>query len=215
MTEFDENTVHRFWRGPMKFIRATLAGGMLFLVPFVILAVILGKAMGLVHQVTDPLSERVGVAAVAGIPTPRLLAALLVLLICFLAGLFARTRLAKRMVRWLESAILSSIPGYSLMKSMGEQIAGVKDAKLQEVVLARIEDAWQIAFLVERLREGQVAVFVPGAPNPWSGSVYLMTEDRIKPLDVPRMEAVKCLKQLGIGSDALLGQPPQAAAPPR
>jgi uncharacterized membrane protein len=39
------------------------------------------------------------------------------------------------------------------------------------VVLARIEDSWQIAFLVERLEGGHVAVFMPGVPNPLSGSV--------------------------------------------
>ena len=48
------------------------------------------------------------------------------------------------------------------------------------------------------------AVFVPGAPNPQSGSVYLMTEDRIKPAGIPPAAALKCLTRLGAGSSALL-----------
>ncbi len=41
------------------------------------------------------------------------------------------------------------------------------------------------------------------APNPLSGSVYLMTEEKIKPLDVPPASAIKCLKRLGIGAGEL------------
>ena len=73
-----------------------------------------------------------------------------------------------------------------------------------KVVLARIEDAWQLALLVERVDETHVAVFVPGAPDPKSGSVYLLTDDRVKPMDVPIREAMKCIKGLGVGSRALL-----------
>ncbi len=190
--------------GPARFFRTTVVGGVVFLIPIVVLLVVIGKAFGLVHKAMAPLARMIPVQTVAGIPTPRLLAVAAIVLFCFLAGLFARTRFAKRLVGWLESALLSNIPGYSFMKSMGESIAGVESAKAHEVVLARIEDAWQIAFLVERIPGGQVAVFVPGAPDPWSGSLYLMTEDRIKHLDVPLSAALKCVKRLGMGSSELV-----------
>ena len=64
--------------------------------------------------------------------------------------------------------------------------------------------ARQIAFLVECLKDTHLAVFVPGVPNPQSGSVYLMTEDRIKPVGIPPAAALKCLTRLGAGSSALL-----------
>jgi uncharacterized membrane protein len=74
------------------------------------------------------------------------------------------------------------------------------------VVLARIEEAWQIGFLMERLESGHYAVFVPGAPSVWAGSVYLMTEERFQRVDVSRVEAVKCLRRLGLGANELLGR---------
>jgi uncharacterized membrane protein len=49
-----------------------------------------------------------------------------------------------------------------------------------------------------------VAVFVPGAPNPLSGSVYFMPQDRIKAVDIPASGAMKCLRRVGAGSNALL-----------
>ena len=37
-------------------------------------------------------------------------------------------------------------------------------------VLARFENSWQIAFEIERIPGGIITVYVPGAPDPWSGS---------------------------------------------
>jgi uncharacterized membrane protein len=200
--DFNDQSVARPPRTRVRFIRSTIVGGVLFLVPLVVLLAILGKAHQLFQKLTAPLVPWSQTEAIAGIPAPKLIAALVLLLFCFLAGLFARTKTAKRTVDWLESALLSNVPGYTLIKGMGEEIVGV-DGKANQVVLARIEDAWQIAFVIERISEGHVAVYVPGAPNPMSGSVYFMTEDRIKPLDVPTAAAMRCLKRLGAGSDKL------------
>jgi uncharacterized membrane protein len=72
-----------------------------------------------------------------------------------------------------------------------------------QVVLARIEDSWQVGLLVERIDETHSAVFVPGAPDPKSGSIYLMTDDRFKAIDVRIPQAMKWIKGLGIGSREL------------
>jgi uncharacterized membrane protein len=126
--------------------------------------------------------------------------------LCLLAGLFARTRAAKSITGWIESTILSSLPGYSVIKSFSESLAGFESNSNQKVVLARIEDAWQIALMIERLDDGQVAVYVPGAPMPTSGSMYYMTEDRIRATDLSMSEAFKILRHLGAGSGAILAK---------
>jgi uncharacterized membrane protein len=82
---------------------------------------------------------------------------------------------------------------------------GYETGRSYPVVLARIEEAWQIGFLMERLGSGHYAVFVPGAPNVWSGSVYLMTDERFQRTGISRIEAVKCLRRLGLGANELLG----------
>ena len=70
----------------------------------------------------------------------------------------------------------------------------------------RIEEAWQIGFLMERVEDDHYAVFVPGAPSIWSGSVYFMTEERFQRINISRAEAMKCLRQLGEGTNALLAR---------
>ena len=188
----------------LQFLRTTLVGGLLFLVPIVVLVIVVGKALAVVHKVVDPLAEHLPVHSIIGLRTPMLLAIGVIVVFCFLAGLFARSAVAKGLVSRLESAVLSSVPGYEFLKSMGESILGVEKDGAYSVVLARFDDALQIGFRIEVLENGLVVVFVPGVPNANSGDVYLMTPDRVTPAKVPPGATLKCLKRLGAGSNALL-----------
>jgi uncharacterized membrane protein len=188
----------------LQFLRTTLVGGLLFLVPIVVLMIVLGKALALAHKIMDPLAKHLPVESVIGLRTPMLLAGGVIVLFCFLAGFFARTVLARKIVSGLEVAVLSNVPGYEFLKRMSESMLGVEKDGAYPVVLARFDDASQIGFQIEALENGIVVVFVPGVPNPNEGEVYLMTPDRVSPVAVPPARALKCLKRLGAGTNALL-----------
>jgi uncharacterized membrane protein len=191
-------------KATLRFLKTTLAGGLLFLMPFIILIVILEKALGLAQRIVVPLAAQIPVKSLIGLETPKLLALALVVLFCALAGLFARTTIARWLVNRLETEVLANLPGYEFIKAMFASTVGVDPEQAQEVVLARIEDAWQVAFLIERLEPDHVAVFIPGAPNPQSGAVYFMTTDRIKPTNLPPARVLKCLRRVGVGANQML-----------
>lgn len=176
----------------------------MFLVPIVVAIIVLGKALSVAHKLVDPLAAHIPYESVIGLRMPLVLAVVLIVVFCFLAGFLAHAAAARRFINKLEDDVLSNIPGYEFLKGVAEGVLGNGRQTVKQTVLARIEDAWQIAILMERLENGHVAVFVPDAPNPRSGSVYFMTEDRIKPIDVPQSSALKCVKRMGAGSNALL-----------
>jgi uncharacterized membrane protein len=188
------------------FIKTTLIGGALYLVPLVLVIIVMGKAVAVISRFTEPLAASLELHQIGGIHAARLLAALALVIMCFAAGLFASTGIARRLMAWLESTVLSILPGYSFLASMGDNLTEtrVHGGTRPAVVLARIEDAWQLALLVEQIDVTHAAVFVPGAPNPTSGSLYFMTMDRLKPIDASFSETTKCLKGLGVGARALL-----------
>lgn len=192
----------------MKFVRTTLAGGILFLTPLVIVALILEKALALVHKLIEPLAARLPVESIIGMRPAMLIAVVVLVLACFGAGMLARTRLARRIVEWLETNVLSMVPGYEFFKSIGESILGVEsETTQQQAVLAHLDDAWQLGFLIERLDNGLLAIFVPDAPNPHSGSVVFMTAEKVVLVEnAPPAAVQKCLKRLGAGSNAMLGK---------
>jgi uncharacterized membrane protein len=186
------------------FLKTTLLGGALFLAPILLVGFVIGNALDIAGGIVDPLADWVPVDQIGGISVAKLVAVAAIVLFCFLAGLLANAALAKKFGDWLESTVLCNVPGYEVIKSMGESLVGIERDQAHQAVLARIEDAWQIAFLVERIDGGHVAVFVPDAPNPWSGSVFFMPEDRVKSLDLSRAQLLKCLNRLGVGSNSLL-----------
>lgn len=194
-----------------RFLKTTLVGGILFLLPILLVGAILGKAFAIAHEIVMPLAAHLPVKSMLGLETPRVLAICLLVAFCFLAGVFARTALAAKMIGWLETAVLSNVPGYEFIKSMSEDLLSAQTRHVYPVVLARVEDSWQLAFLVERVEGkdgkegGHFAVFVPGSPSPQSGSVYFMTEDRIRHTDIASLTVVKCLKRYGLGASAILG----------
>src|SRR5262245_9758460 len=189
-------------KSALRFVRTTLAVGVLFLVPIVVVTIVFDKALTFSQKLVQPVAERLPAADVFGIRPAKLLAIALIMAFCFLAGVFARTAPARKIEEWLEGGVLSNLPGYQFFKGIGESMLGVEETH-QEVVLVHL-DAWQIGFLIERLDNGLLAVFVPDAPNPRSGSVCFMWPADVKRVDVAPKVAMKCIKRLGAGSNHLL-----------
>jgi uncharacterized membrane protein len=129
-------------------------------------------------------------------------AAILLLLVGFLVGLLARARPVLRVRQAIEQLILRKVPGYTLFKTIAEGAAGGRGD--MKVALANIDDAWLMSFIIEEHADGMLTVFVPSAPTPMAGTIYFLTEQQVKRLDVPVAAAVKCIMQLGVGSRELL-----------
>jgi len=47
-------------------------------------------------------------------------------------------------------------------------------------------------------------VFVPSAPTPFAGAVYIIERRRVHPLDVPFTQAIKSISRWGTGSKDLV-----------
>ena len=83
--------------------------------------------------------------------------------------------------------------------------SGEGDSKdLKDVVLVDIEEVWQIGFLMDKIDDELSAVYIPGAPNPMSGDVFFVKNDRLKKLDLPELSAMKIYKKLGLDAKSAL-----------
>lgn len=188
----------------VQFLKTTVIGGIVFMVPIVILIVIIGKAIKLANKLATPLSAIIPVDGIGNIAVADLLAVVIILLICFFAGLATKSKLARKFVGTLESKVLSNVPVYGFLKSKIDAIVQPEKAEGMEPVLVRFDDYWQVAIEVERIPEGTVAIYLPGAPDPWSGSVCYVTEDRVQSLDLTLLPALKTLRGYGKGSEEQL-----------
>jgi len=187
-----------------KLIKTTIIGGLIFLVPIIIVVAILGKAFELMILVAKPLGALIPVDSIGGIALANFLAALAIMLCCLIAGIIAKGIFAKRILGSLESKLLVAIPGYSFVKGMTDSMSSSEEAAKSFVpVLAQFDDNAQIGFEIERTERGNVVVYLPGSPNPWSGSVVYFNEERVKQLDISVAEAFNNIRHLGRGSSKI------------
>ena len=162
------------------FLKATLAGGLFFLLPVVLIVIVLNHAMQLAAKVAKPISSLLP----EGVWGETCLAVLLLILLSLGAGLVARTKAGKRIMSWFENSFLGGLPQYQVMKSMAEGLVHVESAESVHPALVSIEDGWQMGYLLEPLEKGWVTVFLPQAPTPMSGNVMYLPADRVRPLDI-------------------------------
>jgi uncharacterized membrane protein len=195
-----------------QFVRTTILGGVIFLAPIVVLIVILAKAFGyaktgiqaVVVHVPGVSDLTIGVATTLSIVT--------IALVCLLAGLIAQTVIAQRLVNVLEASVLSKIPAYEYLKQESASALGVAEIGELPVVFVPMEGGWQLGVQTEALSNGLVSIFVPGAPNPHSGSVFFFSTDSVRPAGIKLAAGLNCLRRCGAGAAALGAAWPSADA---
>ncbi len=193
----------------MKSIKTMIIGGLIFLVPFGIVLLVFGKVFGVSLRLAQPLADRIHVELVAGVALVDILAVVIILVACFVAGIAATSTKGQRVYRKLDEWLLNLVPRYAFVKSMTDSLGGQAESVLKPV-LVRFDDLVQMAFEVERGPDDFVTVYLPGAPDPWSGSVAHVSSDRVEPLHGDFASVIKRLRNIGRGSTALIGAGPAA-----
>jgi uncharacterized membrane protein len=176
-------------RNPLKeFLKTIIVGGISFLLPIALAVFILSYAFRLVKRIATPISHGLHLdqwGDVAGVSAATFLSVLALVCLAFAAGIVARTTFGGRITRWSENSLLGRLPHYQLIKSMAEGLA-------------------QIGYLLEKLENDWVAVFLPQAPTPMSGNIMYFPIKRVRALDITMVQAMSIVKAIGVGSGAAL-----------
>jgi len=188
-----------------EFVKNTLVGGLLIVVPIYLAVLLLLKAMQSVMGLVRPLAQLLP----AWIPADNILSLLLVLSLCFLIGLAVRAPMGRALRERLEQSLFERIPGYALFRSLTQRLAGESRENVWQPALAEIEDALVPAFIIEELEDGRFTVFVPSIPTPLAGAVYVLSQERVHPLDVPFTQAIQTVSRWGSGAKELVAAMPK------
>ena len=120
--------------------------------------------------------------------------------ICFVTGLVVRTGPGLRAKNAFEEAILSKLPGYSLLRGLAGRIAGRADEPTFAPALVEIEEALVPALIIEELEDGSYTVLVPSVPTPMAGALYILPRNGVDPVDVSFTTAIKVFSKWGTGA---------------
>ena len=101
-----------------RFIRTTVLGGILFLLPATILMIlfnVFSRAYNLVKEPLDPLAALCPFQTLGGVGIAALIAVALIVSLCFLVGLVVCTPWAQRLLERCDSNFLGKVPFYTLV----------------------------------------------------------------------------------------------------
>lgn len=193
-----------------NFFRTTLLGGIIVILPTIILGFAFKWLFGVVGGAIQPLTQLV----VGNLTLPdrydEFIAMLIVLSViilgCFAVGLFVKTRLGRWIYEGFESGLLSKAPGYKMVKETVNQFLGKKESPFSSVALVQIfeNDTQVTAFITDRHDDGTITVFVPTGPNPTSGFIYHLDQQYVHPVEVSVEDAMRSVISCGAGSGVLI-----------
>ena len=183
-----------------EFVVNTLVSGLLVLVLIYLAVLLLLKAMQSVAGLVRPMAMLLP----PSLPAENILSLLLVLSLCFLIGLAVRSSTGRAIRERMEKSLFERIPGYALIRSLTQRLAGESRESAWQPALVEIEEALVPAFIIEELEDGSFTVFVPSIPTPLAGAVYVLSRERVHPLDVPFTQAIQTVSRWGSGSKELV-----------
>ena len=138
-----------------------------------------------------------------------LTALLLAVFLITLVGVLARYYIGKRMIEWLDSAMMQ-VPllnkFYGAIKQVNEAFAGNQNS-FKTVVMVEFPSAgiYSIGFITneqngevqQKTKARVICVFVPTTPNPTSGFLILVPEEKVTKLEMSVAEGIKYIVSLG------------------
>ncbi|RFM27325.1 hypothetical protein [Deminuibacter soli] len=186
----------------LHYVRTTILGGILLLIPLLVLIMVIMKAVQLIRRVSDPIAKKLPFD-IQGIGKDTVLLLVLLLLLSFTAGLFMHTELAKRLKKLLEEKVLIYIPGYAYLQMLStDKLTEQRDANWKPATIL-VDDNEVICFVVDE-SEHYCSIFLPDAPMPSSGSICVREKINVRFLPITVSETIQLIRQFGRGAAAVL-----------
>jgi uncharacterized membrane protein len=189
-----------------SFVKTTILGGLVVLLPVAILIIVFqwvyGLIRGAIRPLTDLVLERREMQEFAAV----LIVLGIIVLACFIIGLVIRTQIGRFMHEQLEMHILRIAPGYSLIKETVRHLLGRAESPFSSVAFVQLfdSDTMCLGFVTERHENGWFAIFVPTAPNPTSGLIYHVKPEHVHIVKHPVEDVMRSIISCGAGSADLM-----------
>ena len=186
-------------KGLAELTKTTLIGGVLIVLPIYLSILMVAKTLSVIVALLAPVTATIP----AGAQFRQLIAVLIVLAVCFAAGIVVRTGAGLRAKNAFERSVLEKIPGYELVRGLTARVSGDEREGAFRPALVEIEDALSPGFIIEELDDGRYTVLVPSVPTPAAGALFILPRERVHPIDVPFTQAVKVISKWGAGAGEL------------
>lgn len=187
-----------------EFVKTAAAGGLLVLLPVLLLCLLLAEVLQLIVALASPIAAILNEGGLEKAANPVLVALVLIAGASFAIGLVMKSRAGRRFGRWIEGVILERLPVYTALKRLIRSFVGAEAGETFMPAMLEIDSGIQeIVYLVEENEDGLAAVLVPHAPTGFSGPVKIVDRKRLTLLETNIGDLSRALSHWGVGTAAL------------
>jgi uncharacterized membrane protein len=188
------------------FVKTTMIGGIGVILPVIILVLVFSWLFRFVARNVRPLTNLIFADPEAMGLFADIISIILIITVCFLIGMFVKTKVGTYVHNSLERLLLEKIPGYNIAKDTVEHFIGGEELPFSSVALVKPfdNDTLMTGFITDKHVDGSYTVFVPTGPNPTSGNIMHVAPENVFIVDVPAEHVMKSIIACGAGSNELI-----------
>lgn len=190
------------------FLKATILGGLIVLLPIAIFVFLVDWLAGFVTDVINPLSDVLSDELGLADYIADIISISVIVFILFVFGMLVKTQFGAFIHEVVEKRILRIAPGYSAIRESIGHLLGHARPAFSQAALAQLDESETLvtAFITDTHPDGRYTVFVPTGPNPTSGNIYHLKGEYVHLVDVPVDEAMRSIISCGAGSKSLISK---------
>lgn len=192
-------------------IRSTLIGGVIFLLPLMVLGFLVGQIAPYAYALFKAESENPHFDSPWAYAVAVAITVLGLLLLCMLAGLAAQVSIGRKLAGKFEKNLTLLFPRYAIFKDqLAGNLGGEYAAERLIPVTIPYLTGQRVGFEIER-DNTRVVVYLPGSPDPWTGEFVLFPPTDVTRFEAPTADLLSCYEKLGRDVLALLPEIPAQA----
>lgn len=186
-------------KGTYKTIQRHVITGFIFIMPVLITIAVLARFWDRFLEIGGKVSRLLRIDTLFGPAGDAIVAVLLFLLMCVVAGFLVKMSIFKSMSDWLDRKLADFIPGYSDIKKETESKIGATAEVVFETCLVQTKEHWKPAYLIDVDGHGNATVFMPTAPTFTTGQVAVVPAGSYRKLKIDSKTLNDYLAKLGKG----------------
>ena len=196
-----------FFKRLKLFFRTTLVGGLAAVLPLGLLFLFFRWIVNIIQKYLEPLVGLIEVDSQLKVVILYILAVAAILTTFFFIGLVIQTRIGSFINNVLEEKYLMKIPGYKIARDTVMQFFGKNRSFFSEVVLVDIFNSGTLmtGFVTDKHGD-YLTIFVPTGPNPTSGNIYHVLENKVVRTKIAVDNGMKTIISCGAGSTEIFDQ---------
>ena len=183
-----------------KSLRNHIITGFIFLMPVLISIVVIGKFWSKLLALGNKVSKLIRVDTLLGTTGDAIIAVILFILLCVIAGYLVKLSVFRRLSDCLDNKLSTFIPGYTdLRKETETKIGKAPEEPVFETCLVQTQEHWKPAYLIDTAENGDAIVFIPAAPTFNTGQVIMAPANSYRKLKIDSKALNAYLQKLGKG----------------